>query len=250
MNQLPDLVQKILERLVDFFDIFDLSFFVSGAMVLAGSLYLLQFVSSTWTGFPVPEWGTGFTFGAVVLACYLLGMIAFATGRWLRGTWALRSLKTQSTGKLVWAAVKRHQLLGAEVYSVYRGQLPQGEEVSEAEVANGGAFYTRLWAELRQSDVLKPSYILIRRYWVMSATYDGLAVALIFWMFLALITAVPTFDGAYDIRLGFLCLSLLGLFFFLAYACFREANRYQRYQVEEIVATLAYKHQVAGLDKD
>lgn len=42
--------------------------------------------------------------------------------------------------------------------------------------------YTRLWAEPRQSDRLAPSFSLVRRYWVMAATCDAQAFALVGWI--------------------------------------------------------------------
>ncbi|MCA9685144.1 MAG: hypothetical protein KC457_23375, partial [Myxococcales bacterium] len=88
---------------------------------------------------------------------------------------------------------------------------------------NEAALYVRMWVEVRQRELLLPSFALLRRYWVSAATLDGLFVAAMTWsLVLGLdgrwIPAVVTIIGA-----GF---------------CLREALRYDDYQREELVATV------------
>jgi hypothetical protein len=113
--------------------------------------------------------------------------------------------------------------------------------------------YTRLWAEARQTKELAPSFALIRRYWVMAATYDGVAIALGAWWFLVcrlffeeyMRLVVPGADPLINVSVSLsyasrspLFLLVLGLLLAIL-ACWHEAGRYAAYQREELVATIA-----------
>lgn len=243
MQQIADLAKQILEKLVDFFDIFDLSFFISGVMVLLGGLLIIR----TSPGFPVPDWSPQLTFAAVVIACYLLGLIAFAAGRGLRQKAFSWIYSGGGLDEWFWSAASYHQILEEDPLVGY-SDLKELIEGKDAGFAN--AIYTRLWVELRQNNDLKASYGLIRRYWVLSATYDGMAVALFFWsLVVLLVTLNGLFDGTASrlgIHPGMMCAGFMLMFWFLMLTCFREAKRFQRYQVEELVATIAYMQQKGG----
>jgi hypothetical protein len=115
-----------------------------------------------------------------------------------------------------------------------------------------GILYTRLWAELRQSKELAPSFNLVLRYWVLAAMCDGLVVALGLWASLWLVFAATTLyrragagGDASGLPLGPTVIAMVLVEVSLwaaAYFCKEEARRYTRYQMEEIVATLAYVH--------
>lgn len=112
-----------------------------------------------------------------------------------------------------------------------------------------GRLYNRLWAEVRQSPHLTASYTLLNRYWFMAATYDGLATALIVWF----IVVVVWFLGLWGINPklnAFTSITLGGMLLLLATTCWREADRYRQYQVEELVATLAYQKSKLESDEE
>lgn len=100
MKELGEALKLIFSKIADFFDIFDLSFFVSG-IASASSVALYEYLD---------------------------------TSREIdRGIWRL---------------------------------------------------YVRLWAEIRHSDSVTPSLQLLKRYWVMAATYDGIAISMALWALL------------------------------------------------------------------
>ena len=111
--------------------------------------------------------------------------------------------------------------------------------LSRAAVRGEARLYVRLWAEVRQSPDLGPSFYLLRRYWVMAATYDGMVVALAVWVVTIVacmfgVGGSPPTDMIVGVPIGVALLVS-------AVACSREAGRYVDYQMEELVASIAAK---------
>ncbi len=221
-----DALMALLARIGDIFGIFDLSFFVAGAVclgavafgvyVFGGSAFLERVVGSEWKTVHV---------GAAVVASYVLGMVCFAAGalrrRWQRTTEDLPA-----------------QLDAFHLTEVYSGFLPADRNAdADATRRAYDLLYTRLWAELRQSKELAPSFNLITRYWMMAAMCDGLCAAWLAWAALWLTWlrwSPPPHTG--------MIVGVALVFVVAAVLCAREASRYGKYQVYELVATLAYAH--------
>ena len=91
--------------------------------------------------------------------------------------------------------------------------------------------YERLWVDLRESPSHAASFTLLNRYWVMSATYDGVAVSCLLWA-LAVVVAPLIKNGC-----GNAALSLL--FVIAACLAFWQGLNYFRFQIFELIATLA-----------
>jgi hypothetical protein len=62
-----------------------------------------------------------------------------------------------------------------------RGHGLENEQVFAPDDFASWRLYVRLWAELGQTPESAPKLSFLNRYWVMAATYDGLAFALIIW---------------------------------------------------------------------
>lgn len=249
-KEATDAFKALLGRLGEIFGVFDFSFFVSGAVCfgalifgvyLCGGARQLQAVALLdWKAMQV---------GAVILACYVLGIICFAAGRLVHSqqqSYAklgdhLREFGLDARyGKLVPEVVTDT----SEVASTYPGKLWQwivGRfKAPSKEARKGSLLYTRLWAEVRQSKQLAPSFNLLVRYWVMAALCDGLAAALGVWLVLWVLwhrAAVPVPLPSDQVFWG-VAAALLGAILL----CFKEAGRYGQYQMYELVATLAYEH--------
>lgn len=225
-KEASDALRSLLQRIGEIFGVFDLSFFVAGAVCLAAVLFGVNvFRGEAWIERIKPA-GQPFQtvhFGALILGCYVLGMVCFALG-----------------------AVRRQQ--GAPPYAGLRRRLEEtGLDARYAHLLDQppGFAYTRLWAELRQRRDLAPSCNLITRYWVMAAMCDGLAVA---WLVWALTWAAwahvppdlcepgPSYPIKVVVAAAFVAASLL---------CWREASRYGAAQVQELLATLAFAHEVS-----
>jgi hypothetical protein len=215
----------LVARIGDIFGIFDLSFFVSGAVclgavafgvyVFGGSAFLERVVGSEWKAVHV---------GAAVVASYVLGMVCFAAGA-VRRRW-------QDPSEDLAAQLETFQL---DV--VYGRFLPRADASPEVKQRAYDLLYTRLWAELRQSKELAPSFNLITRYWVMAAMCDGLSVAWLVWAALWM-----SWLGWSPPPHPWMIVGVALAFCGAAVLCAKEAARYGTYQVYELVATLAYAH--------
>jgi hypothetical protein len=219
-------LSAILERIAGFFDIFDLSFFVSGATALAAfSFWAWQ--NKFAVPVTTPAWLQVMAF---VISSYVLGLICFAIARWPRRY--LRWGRTEGGERDIFLEILRaHGLPDVPAIASY---------LSRTDARGESRLYVRLWADTRQSPRLAPSFSLLRRYWVMSATYDGLVIALIIWA--AVIgSLIYGFDGAQriDPELG---LTAIVALLVSAWACWGEAGRYVDYQVEELVASIAEQY--------
>lgn len=211
MGELGSALNTLFAKVGDFFDIFDLSFFVAGAVCLGA----LAFGNSL-GGFIDPvALSDGYKAIMFAVACYVLGLICFAGGRLLR---AGRATMHQPHFR---DAVERHGLLG-----VY------GEYLKNS--ADSYLLYNRFWAEMRQTPSLAPSFLLLRRYWSMAATYDGLCTSLMVWAGVIVYWCWHA-DGI-PLPLKVVPLGLLPLCVLL---CRREAGRLSRFQVEELAASIA-----------
>ncbi len=218
MKELGDALRILLAKISDFFDILDLSFLISGA-AFVGAFYFLEKVT--------PIHALGFLSRASLLTliflCYISGLICFALGRWLR---VLFSFKYQEKFKTLFLEVlSAHQLDKELPFKPYLKSRGHGDL---------SRLYVRLWAEIRQNPNLAPSFSLIRRYWVMAATYDGLAFAGLSWM---IMISSAKFLLAFSLGLTSYILIMI-LLALVVYACMREARRNQNHQVEELVASI------------
>jgi hypothetical protein len=215
----------VLQRIADFFDIFDLSFIISGAVTGTALCYLAWRAQT-----PLPPLPQGWSAAvALVVASYVLGMLCFAIGRWFRAPWRSKIVEGGKHDRLL-TILEAHGLSNTKPISTY---------LNRAGVRGEMRLYVRLWAEVRQCPDLAPSFYLLRRYWVMAATYDGMFVALLVWVIVILagmlgVGATPSPNATLG---AFIVVVLL----LSAVACSREAGRYVEYQMEELVASIAAK---------
>jgi hypothetical protein len=218
MKELGEALKLIFEKIAGFFDIFDLSFFVSGAVGFSALLYWL---SSTSLSPPALDGWVKVL--AVILACYVSGLLCFAGGRWVRmfllGRWFSVATAVECVN-----ALRGHGLENEQVFAKYIGRPDE---------FGSWRLYVRLRAELRQTPESAPTLSFLNRYWVMAATYDGLAFALIVWV-IVLVALMIQRSVSYVIGIP-LCIVLV----IFAVVCSREASRFVIYQVEELVAAIA-----------
>jgi hypothetical protein len=251
MSEVAKAVKPLFDKFIDFFDIFDLSFFVSGATFVAAIAWagltpsLAQLIGLE----SIDDDGIWFASNTVpsvavamlVLASYVSGMTCFALGRFVR-KWVFRG-KDRLTGvnrkraNTLFDELVRHGILerrGASFRVSRHGRripwLARYVDVDPKELQDT-ALYVRMWAEVRQRERLSPSFSLLRRYWVSAATLDGLCVAFVTW-------AVLLALDAQDAKEWFPPLAtLVGATF-----CLREAQRYGVFQREELIATLLHAY--------
>jgi hypothetical protein len=233
---------SLLGRVGAFFDIFDLSFFVSGA-VSVGAISLIGYSA----GFVHPPLSGPWLVLAVVLTSYVAGLLCFSLGRMLRRA-AMRIRHRQSFARrfhrLLSESLRAHGLEEVTLAPPPSGQpreiAPLWErrlrhyDAPEGGPGDGAAFfkYTLLWTKLRQSPHLAPSLVLLNRYWVMTAMFDGMTVALL--LFGGALVRWALGHGA---TLGYVG---AGAALFGALLCLREADRFMCTQIDELCATVAW----------
>jgi hypothetical protein len=223
VNELAESLRLVFEKIGAFFDIFDLSFFVSGAVGLAALWMWITFA-----GLNFDYLGGWLQVVAVLAGSYVTGLVCFASGRWLRHA-IFRRKEDKATDKAVEDLLHAHGLMKDPGLSHY---------VDPQNTHRGvGRLYVRMWAEMRKTKELANSLTFINRYWVMAATYDGLGFALILWIS---VVAMSLFEMGPLKDLGCTAgIAALVVLLFAMLATFREAERVWTYQIEELVAAIA-----------
>lgn len=258
MTEAVQSLQALLGRISSFFDIFDLSFVVSGATSLAA--LCLYYKLNAPMGFP--EWLAS-AYGGIlfVLGCYVLGMLSFILGRLVRRiVMRARGPFLRRQAGLICHALREHKIeakpgdKSAQAQCIqellsstaFDGPHKSGKQPSKKSGADGveqqrleqtaHRLYTLLWTQVRQQQDLSPSHVLLSRYWVMAALCDGMVVASLLW-FGVLLSSKHHLSA---MQLGFMgnlgiALSLVAVVLFV-----REAERYTAVQVDDLISTLAW----------
>ena len=220
LGSIAELIKVTVAKISAIFDVFDLSFFVSGGACLLAFAYLRSIYGDA---LPFPE--GALAVAAVIAGSYISGLLCFAAGRWLRRTVLGRPWQVDFEARLA-QAMRSHGLDEDAALAPYFKRKAKARDI-----------YPRLWAEVRQSDDLKVSFDLLRSYWVRAAVYDGLICVLVIWGFaIGIAMFEPNgLQNAREVGGGILACLVIGLA-----TCSREASRSDEYQIDEIVASLAY----------
>lgn len=223
MKEMGAALKILFDKVSDFFDIFDLSFLVSGAVVVSA----IEF----WTkqsGLILPTiFNSVPQIILIIFSCYICGILCFAIGRWIRMAPFYKTRRMKFDNEFL-CILKAHGL---------DNESPFEEYISRTDSRGLWRLYIRLWAEVRQKPELSPSLSLLKRYWVMAATYDGVAVSIIVWSFVIFFWCFGLgFSSQLNPIIGSIFIIILTLIVLIS---FREAGRYMRYQNEELVATVA-----------
>ena len=127
-------LESILQRIADFFDLFDLSFIVSGSVSLAAVCF------GYWqSGLPELPLPSGWALAGVWLGgSYVFGLICFALGRWVREEWRWRRFEMGTNHDRFLPILQDHGLEGTTPFSEYLRRTPKGEL----------RLHVRLWAEI------------------------------------------------------------------------------------------------------
>jgi hypothetical protein len=209
-------LRSVLGRLGEFFHIFDLSFFVAGA-VSVGALCFLFVKLDLLGNFPFAPWVAGLS---LIIACYVCGLICFSVGRPInRLLFRRRVLKS-----LMRPSIQVHQL-GFSWMPVYL-------QAADDELWR---LYIRLWQELAAKHARGVAYSHLSRYWAMAATYDSLAVSLLIW------AGVLGYVGACESPppSGWQAIVAVAILLGSAWRALSQGGKYYEFQVEDLVAALA-----------
>jgi hypothetical protein len=238
MSDLGDAAARIGDKLSELLDVFDLSFFMSGALSMGAILMMLP------EDMPNPLFATkpeeqlpGTAVFALVLGSYVLGLFCFAVGRPLRGRalWLYRTLRRKrdrTDGEIMRDVLTAQGLGGSQPLALAFGFDPAraGDPYT--------ALYTRMWVHVRTYDSLRESFALLKRYWMLSAAYDGIAVAALLWL-------LPVWLGPFEWARVYDGAASAGILL-VSFSCWHRAQLYKRYQIEELVATVAHWLSLVG----
>jgi hypothetical protein len=217
VDEALDGVRTLFGRLGEFFHIFDLSFLVAGATTFGALAVLYMRLGFTGT-FPFSDWVAGF---ALIIACYVCGLISFSLGRLLNGM------------------LFRRRVLGY-LKKALAGQRLRGELIEQFAKAEMPDFppwrlYIRLWQQLAEKHPHSIAFTHLSRYWAMAATYDGVAVSLLVWA-AALLPVQVLGARLLSPRMAVAVIAALVV---ASVLCLRQGGKYYEFQVEDLVAALA-----------
>ncbi len=226
-NEMKDTISKILDRIVDFFSIFDISFLISGIATMTILCY------GAWL-YDLFTWlGDGFAHILYyVILSYICGLASFAFGKHIR-----TKLLKRKRFKYI---ITREKRMGRNNTSQFMDCFSDAISYVNNEAANGDLkltkyedekdaekYYTEMWYYIREHKNKSLSYQLLNRYWVSQAIYDGLLFPafLSFWLGIFISCSFDGFIGGLISISGLLC----GYFFY------KEGKRYAEAQIKEVV---------------
>jgi hypothetical protein len=242
MKELADSLKSILQKLSDFFDILDLSFFVSGFTALLG-IYIWLYSNSEQINIPIESNILRGLF--IVLLCYTAGLVCFALGRWVRDRVNyVRNLilrKKDNERSFDEKLVSIIHGFGLEDNVIFKDYITRHKTLKEKDNRSMWMLYVRLWAELRHNKDFIDSLGFMKRTWVMAAVYDGITISSVVW-FCVLLDLHYGYIFQSQISLRALIISEVVVFFSF-YGAIREANRFVDVQMHDLIATIATQKQ-------
>lgn len=227
MQEWSAVIKTITDKIGEFLNIFDLSFLVSGAACLSGIYCIYITFYTPFNSINVP---------IAIMFAYILGLMCFTLGRWVRKDLS-RNRYADKFNNRMQENIHAHNVAIISEYSTY----------FKNERIEFEALYVRMWADLREAKDAKSSLGIINRYWVMSATYDGLAVTCLVWLValelwwrkngISVLSSIITNAEIACLQV-WISILMIPLALFIAYRCIVEADRYSKHQVQEVIATI------------
>jgi hypothetical protein len=218
MQELGNALKSIFDKISDFFDIFDLSFFVSGVI----AFFSLLMWTSSFGYYSNLQLSASQKWIAIILICYVFGLVCFASGRFVRRALTKEKFEQNFKNTLNTHGVDKTNLVCEYISRGNTDRLYW-------------RLYVRLWAEIRQDPLLSPSFSLLKRYWVMAATYDSVGMSFVAWI-ITVILLIYYHLLTLSVGVFIIFMLLVAVIF-----CLREARRYENFQIEELVASYSIK---------
>lgn len=210
-------VQKIIDRIAEFFTIFDFSYFISGITTLAVICYGL------WeTDLFRPFDNAFYNVIGCVVAGYVCGLLSFVVGKYLRK----RYIDKQEI-----CGMSRFMYIFTEAVRYMKKQEYKEEDCRFE--SHCKILYTEMWMHLRQNKDAIPTLAFLNKYWVLQAIYEGLMASSLIGIIVG--GLLIGFEDFHFIYVVVVVSSIISFF-----ACRYEATRYAETQITEVV--LAYYH--------
>jgi len=237
-----EVIKALLEKIANFFDLFDISYLVSGIATL-GVVYLLPNHKNI--SYTLPQ---GLSSLWWFITCYSLGLVSTSLGRRLNQKLSILRKKDHLSKYLHFEKILINSKLDTNVSILAQLTLVSTNQSSSFKYTEESLknVYRLMWASLRERKDVPESLSLMRRYWLNSSTMDGLSIAALTLFIVGLYnvffqTLLPnSFSQIIFMLLHHLSFyfSVLAVIMFSVFSS--EANRYRRYQIEELVGTYIY----------
>ena len=229
MQALFGVLQPLIKKIADIFDLFDLSFLVAGGSSLLAIAYV-AWMMKLQAHVPADGGAAWLLIGLIMVTVW--GLLSFAVGPLIKRIFS-------------WLPILRRVPWGGGTFDSYLQEALRGHGLQEDALVGGYLgrgeahyrLYVRLWAEVRESTETADSFELLRRFWVLTASYDALSTSGLFWFAAFLLGALKPEISPIDVQSSAIA---AGLSLFFSLCATHEASRSRSNQVEELVATYAY----------
>ena len=227
MEQLAEAFKTIFTKISDFFDIFDISYFVAGIISISALIYWYEGSITSFKDIK-PE---GFQILLAIILCYVVGFLSTTVGR--RFNYAMSKFEKYLYFQKILISLKLQDKLWFSEKLIVNTEENSEYKYTRESLRN---IYVLMWAELRERKDIPESLSLTKRYWSNSATLDGLTFSIMLWILILSKTFLEnkmweSLSKNYDYIFIIVILILLNI------VIQRESNRYRRYQIEELFST-------------
>jgi hypothetical protein len=229
MQALFGVLQPLFKKIGDIFDLFDLSFLVAGGSSLLALVYVAWMLDLQEN--ITPGGGTAWFFMGLIMVT-VWGLLSFAVGPLFRKIFSWLPILR----KAPWDGATFDEYLQAALDAHGLDDDPLVAQYQERKSASY-RLYVRLWAEIRQADEVADSFELLRRFWVLTASFDALATSGLFWGAAFVLGALRPDISPIATDLSW---AAAGLSLFFSVCAAHEASRSRSNQVEELAATYAH----------
>lgn len=229
MNELGEALKPVLARIADFFEIFDLSILLAGALVFSG---LGFWFCMNDVDFKFITNGKFEIFICIVLT-YLVGLLCFTTGRLIRrciSSW--KFLKLYSAALCYQEYQKKIEAHGLQNNRLLKSYLPIDTEIKMY------SLLSFLWSELRQEIKYGYSLSFLKKYWSMSIAFDSLLFATVFFD-IVIFDFYLEFIGDKIIKSWVLFGLYILLSIIIKISLIKNACKYDQYQNDELLGSFA-----------
>jgi ABC-type multidrug transport system fused ATPase/permease subunit len=225
LNEFASSIKIIFEKLREFLDVLDYSFFLSG--VIINFLNIIVLMINDYDIGKYIEKNVYIYIIIFIILSYVFGLIAFIVGRWLR------------SGLFKIKAEENFLNLLKELVRIYKIDK-HPNYMNLIDLDNDDTFwllYSRLWAEIRENKDIEESKILLKKYWTLAAVCDGIVGSGIY------VLCILFYYNICD-QFNILLIILFIFIIIIVILCSREANRFIKFQAEELFATINYCNKI------
>lgn len=236
-EKFSEALKPLIEKITDFFNILDLSFFLSGVSFLSLAGLLLKIET--------PKFLMGLLesviFFWIIVICYIIGLICFAAGKFIRRKF-MKYFRKDFLCNNITETVEYMKVAGLAPFKDFEDYFKETAPAKNSKEENKDRrkalylLYVKCWSLVRNSREYKASYILLNQSWVKTAIFDGLAFNLIFFLILV---GIFLFTGQLSLSISWIF--FLAVSFILALICWNEAFQHDKNQIRELIATLSNK---------